>query len=224
MSLAGLAHARVGESERVVLTFADSAALPARRLGPCRAEFPRGLGLVRVWLPAGMRETSLADHFVGTTLTDRVYVVRESADSLFVDVHLGVAARARVTERRNPAALVIELEPGGAPLPEGPAISSRCVLLAPRAGGAAGYPLEVAGYARTFEANVAVRLMRGESVLADTFATAADWSATWGAFRVTLPDGPRDSLSLFTGETDAESGEPQGVTVGVDLREVGPPR
>ena len=222
VSLTGISHARVGESERLELTFADSAALPARRVGPCRVELLRDLGLVRVWLPHEVRETAVTDRFFGNTLTDRAYVVHGTGDSMFVDILLGVAARARATERVKPAALVIDLEPGGTPFRAGPAISQRCVVLEPRPG-PARYPLDITGYARTFEANVIARLMNGETVVRDTFTTSTDWSATWGVFRMTIADGPRDSLALFVGELSAESGEPQGVTVDVDLRETEAP-
>lgn len=215
--VSGLTFARTTTGERLVITFADSTALPARAVPKVAGEFDRARGVVRLRLPATVAATSVTDRFFGADLADRAFVVRSKEGPLFVDLHLRGAAEVGLMARRDPAALVVELRPGGEPLLGPLPVSQRLVLLAPREG-EARYPLTIEGYSRTFEANVEAHLLqRGRSVK-DTFTTAADYIHTWGEFRLTLPDGPKGPLELQVGEGDAETGRWRGVSVELEVK------
>lgn len=109
---------------------------------------------------------------------------------------------------------------GGSSLPEegayrGP--TDGIVLLEP-VGTSDSYPLDVTGYARTFEGHVAAKLLRGDTVLADTFTTAGGGIETWGEFRMRFESGPRGALRLFvSGEDQEESPRARGLEVPLTL-------
>lgn len=216
-SLAAIVFAHTGEGQRVVLTFADAAGLPANTVGPGRVELLRELGVVRVWLPPEVDVGAMTETFWAGDLADQAYLVRSLDGPCFVDVHLRRAATARVWESAVPAAVVLELRAGGDPVPDPAPRGRRVVLLAPR-GGEAAYPLTIGGYARTFEANVQVRLAQEGRAVRDTFATASDYVYMWGEFRVALPAGPAGGLELQAGEANMETGAWEGVGVPLVIR------
>ena len=75
----------------------------------------------------------------------------------------------------------------------------------------------MAGYARTFEANVLLIATVAGSVVAEINVTAADWVMTWGEFRapMVLPEG---QIELFVGEESPEDGSLVGVTLNLMVR------
>jgi hypothetical protein len=91
------------------------------------------------------------------------------------------------------------------------------VVLQPRPG-TASYPLTVTGYARTFEANVVVRLERDGDDVYDDFTTATAWTDAWGHYSFTIPDGPTGPVVLHVGEYSARDGTWDGVAVELDMR------
>src|SRR5690606_30879585 len=127
----------------------------------------------------------------------------------FVDVHLAAAAEAAVTTLDSPARIVIDLRPGGPALPAPATRSTRVVVLRPRPGDAT-YPLTVTGYARTFEANVVVRLEYEGQDVHDDFTTATAWIDAWGHFSFTIPSGPTGEVTLHVGEHSARDGAWEG--------------
>lgn len=216
-SLAAIVFAHAGGGQRVVLTFSDHEGLPAHTVGPGRVELLRELGVVRVWLPREVDAGAMTETFWAGDLASDAFLVRSIEGPCFVDVHLRRAAVARVWETAVPAAVVIELRAGGEPVPEPAPRNRHVVLLAPRAG-EASYPLEIGGYARTFEANVGVRLVQNGRAVRDTFATATDYVYMWGEYRVTLGAGPAGALELQAGQGNMETGAWEGVGVPVVVR------
>lgn len=212
--VASLVAATAAGRDRFVVGFARADGLPAERIGPVRVEILRELGLVRLHLPAQVTGAALTEnHFTGD-LSGAAFVVRALAgESLFIDLHLRKEARARAYALRSPALLVVELEPGGPPLSPWPAEGPGVVVLTPRRDSPLHYPLEVSGYARTFEAHVVAELRQQGRAVAKTFTTASDYASAWGEFRMRLETGPRGPARLFVGDYSAKDGSEQGVTI-----------
>jgi hypothetical protein len=216
-SLAAIVMANAGGGQRVVLTFADAGGLPANTVGPGRVQLLRDLGVVRVWLPAEVDAGAMTQTFWAGDIASDAFLVRSIDGGCFVDVHLRVPAVARVWETALPAALVLDLRPGGDPIPERALRNSQVVLLAPR-GGPASYPLEIGGYARTFEGTVVLRMMQHGKSVRDTFTTATDYVYMWGEFRLVLPAGPSGPFELQAGQGNMETGAWEGVGVPIEVR------
>lgn len=207
-----------GQGEQFVIGFSKADGLPAAAVGPSLVEFLRPLGLVRIRLPKDVVTTAIADNVFATFLAQNAYVVRAAGgDSMFIDLHLRSAAKARVRAAENPALIVVELESGGSPLPAAAAVRSNVVVVEPRAGRAA-FPLAINGYSRTFEANVIAQLRRGGAIAGRTHGTAADWVSTWGEYRLRIESAPGSGGGeLFVGEHSAQDGSEHGVTIPLEL-------
>jgi hypothetical protein len=205
--------------ERFVIDFAAGEGQPASAPGSVSAELLRDLGVVRVMLP-GLRQVDpgATDASFTGSLAWRAFVVRApDGRDTYVDLHLAGPAEAHVAVLESPARVVVDLRPGGAALPGPPVTHDRVIVLRPRPGEAT-YPLEVAGYARTFEANVVARLARnGEEVFED-FTTATAWVDTWGYFTITIPRGPSGTVTLHVGEHSARDGTWEGAAVELTMR------
>jgi hypothetical protein len=205
--------------ERVVIDLLGDGGTPAVGTGDIAAEVVRELGLVRVTLRAVQAAAPPAtDTILNGDLAHAAYTVL-SPDGrwVWVDVHLADAAEARVSTLDDPGRVVVDLRPGGQPLREPPARDTRVVVLEPRPG-ATSYPLAVTGYARTFEANVVMRLEQdGEDVFED-FTTSTGWAEAWGWFSITVEEGPTGDVVLRVGEYSARDGTWEGVAIRLTVR------
>ena len=207
--------------ERLVVDVLTDTGAPASGIGRTVVESTATSGVVRAALPAAVTGTAIADTLFEGALAERVFVVRGAAGNLTVEVHTNPrsAVEVRALVVPEPARLVIDLRPAPAAAPPpvaSPSFSDRVVLTTP-APGPAGYPLTVAGYARTSEATVVARLLSGDTVVAERVATAADWLETWGTFSLSFADGPSGPLVLFVGEDAPADGQPTGVFVSLDF-------
>lgn len=214
--IAGLRWERHDGCERFVV---DLTAQDGGTAGDVRAELLRGVGVLRVTLTDV--ETVDADatdaHFDGP-LARSAYLVRSpDGTGTYVDLHLGQPADAHVLLLSAPARVVVDLRPGGGPVGSAAATNRRVVVLKP-APGPASYPLTVAGYARTFEANVVVRLEQAGQVVHESFTTATAWADAWGHYSLTVPDGPAGPTRLHVGEYSARDGTWEGAAIDVDMR------
>jgi len=198
---------------------------------------------------------TLPETVIGATVTASESFRRDNglADLLFVrptgDPGFGVVALwdrnrgARVFALESPGRLVIDTidAPTGGGLDLAPItaddLSAPTVLRRPINpdvfGPAPDLPITVSGWARPFEATVAIELRTrgpgasigtGEPVNADwsgsTFAASCgsqyavmttDWMEAWGAFSFTIEALAPGSYELFVGEFSAEDGRPVGV-------------
>lgn len=204
--------------ERLVIDLLTAAGAPALRLGEASVGFRAELGVVRVEVP--VRTTAVADSTIESDIVDRVYVVRTDDGDLAVDIHLATddAVAVRSLELDAPTRVVVDLAPSDAGMGRiaAPRVTPSLVLLSPL-GGPAEYPLEVMGYARTFEANVVAELSQQGEIVASTFTTAADWTEAWGEFAIIVDSGPAGESSLFVGEYDARDGSPAGAFIQLDM-------
>ncbi len=217
--LAALRWAAHPGCERVVIDLLAAGAAPASAVGDASVAILDGTGVIRVSLPQAVRSTGIADSLLEGDLAQRAYVVRMEDGTLVVDVHTAtsVPVRVRAFTVDAPARIVVDLAPapaGGATVATPPLVGPNVVVLSPLEG-EIGYPVRVTGYARTFEANVIVRMLVEGVVAAETFTTAADWLDAWGSFSVDLASGPTGPVQLFVGEDDARDGAPRGVSVDV---------
>lgn len=197
-----------GSCERFGFDFDTAENAPATTPPSVTATYLDGERVIRIAL--GIDRTVITDQLVETRLVDRLFVVRALDGTMFVDLHLNEKTNARVSLSNSPARLTIELHPAAGEIGPAPTVSSRMVLLAPRDGATVDEEIDVAGYARTSEANVLIVATLADEVVLEESTTAADWVETWGEFRstVTLPPGRVD---LFVGEESAADGSLQGV-------------
>ena len=203
--------------ERIVIDVAADERLELP--GEVRAEVLREVGIVRIHLP-NVYEVDAAvveERFDGQLVEHSYAVLSREGRWIFVDLHLGSAAEAHVATLRDPVRVVVDLRPGGEPIPPRATTGERIVVIQPRPG-PVSYPLEVAGYGRTFEANVVARLEQGGETVADTFTTATGWAEAWGYYSVTFDEGPAGPLELHVGEYSARDGSWEGVEVDIEVQ------
>lgn len=205
--------------ERLVIDIAAEDGSPAGAAGEVAGQVRRDLGVVRVslrdvrWVDPDATDAA----FDGPLATAAYAVWSPEGPWTYVDVHLGEEADAHVSVLADPARVVVDLRPGGGPIP-GPATSDALVVVLEPRPGAAAYPLTVSGYARTFEANVVLRIeQEGEAVL-ETFTSATAWVDAWGHYTFEIEDGPSGAVELHVGEYSAEDGTWQGAAVPLELQ------
>ncbi|MBW3552439.1 MAG: Gmad2 immunoglobulin-like domain-containing protein [Gemmatimonadetes bacterium] len=205
--------------ERFVIDLADDAGQAASTPGVVTADVLRALGVLRVELREVERvDPDATDAGFDGRLGRAAYVVRSpDGRGTFVDLHLGEPAEAAVLVLDNPARVVVDLRPGGGPLPPPAVTGGRVVVLEPRGGGTS-YPLTVTGYARTFEASVVARLERDGRVVDEIFTTATAWVDAWGHYSLTFTDRKAGADRLHVGEYSARDGAWEGVEVPLDTR------
>lgn len=206
-NITGMALTPYETCEQLIVELAAASGAPATSLGMTTAELVRRHGVVRVHLDPSVTDTTVSDIVFESALVDRVYVVRDTDESLFIDVHLAGAAVARFTEISSPARLVVDLAPGGSEIIG--AEHTDFIVVMPLDTLVA--PITIEGYGRTFEANVIARARRDGVLIAETFTTSTDYLETWGWFELSLEPGTTGAIELFVGEDSARDGEEQGV-------------
>lgn len=191
----------------------------ADSVGPATVELLRQQGVVRVTLPGVRRVAQEAtEHAFDGSLARGAYAVwAPDGRSTYVDVHLAAPAEASAAVLEDPARIVVDLRSGGEAMAGPPLAGSRVVVLQPQAG-EASYPLQVVGYARTFESNVVARLQQDGRTVREVFTTATAWMEAWGHFSLTLESGPIGAVELQVGEYSARDGTWEGVTVELRMR------
>lgn len=206
----------VGDCETFTVAFQTAEGAPATTSPSARVLHLESFQVLRVRL-LSVAATIISDQLVETNLVDRIYVVRSLDDGMFLDLHLAAPAQARVETANSPGRLMITLKPGLVPLEGFSTVGERVVVTSPATGLTVDPFLTVTGYSRTFEGNVLLIATAGNDVVVERSTTAADWAETWGEFRATisLPQGP---VSLFVGESRAEDGALEGVTVRMTVR------
>ena len=202
--------------ERLTVQFETTEGAPATTPPAVIVEFLDSRQVLRIRVDVG--STVVTDQLVETPLVDRLFVVRALDGGMFIDLHLRGTAQARAEVSTSPARLTLGLETGVQALDAAATIGGDTVLISPSDGAqpSAG-AVEIAGYARVFEANVLVVASIGGETVARTTATAADWTETWGEFRtpIQLPPG---EVSLFVGEESAADGSRVGPTINLTVR------
>lgn len=205
--------------ERFVVDLEGPGQAAATAAGDVEVEVIRELGVVRIslrdveWVaPDAARAT-----FDGPLARAAYAVWSPDGRWTYIDIHLAQPAEAFATALDDPARVVVDLRPGGGPIPVPPAAAVRVVVLEPRPG-SASYPLEIVGYSRTFEANVVARVEHEGEEVHETFTTATAWMDAWGHYSMTIEDGPTGAVTLHVGEYSARDGSWEGVTVDLEMR------
>lgn len=218
--LAGVRWERYSGCERLVFDFFNDDGAPASTLGPAGAIALGESGILRVTLPDGVATSAVADTLLDGALAEALYVARDAAGALFVDVHLGgeTAVGARAFEVVSPIRLVVDLRSEDEPTAiVGAATTSSDVVVITPTPGAALYPLRVLGYARPDAGAVRVRLAAGGVVEVERSAPTSGPSDVWKTFEVRLPDGPSGPVELAVGPVDAFGELVNAVTIPLEL-------
>ncbi len=181
--------------------------------------------IVRVHLPT-VNATAKADGAGLNEAISRYYVVRApgATGNLYVDFHLReVAQTVNVFALDNPARVVIDVTPGGAPLSVKPAASAVAVVTSPLGGSQVGPNLlRVVGYGRPFETFGIWRIKdSNDNVVQNGNFRTSDWASTWGSFGFAA--GYPSALSGQTGTLEVGtlsevSGDFRGASVSVEFR------
>jgi hypothetical protein len=206
--------------ERVVVDLLTADGAPAGSLGLVGVEYNEEVGVVRINLPDVISRTAIADTRFDGELVDRAYVVRTADGPLAIDIHVvaGAAVALRAFEVDAPSRIVVDLraDPEATPV-RGSTVGDGIVVIEPGTG-TITTPLAVTGYARTFEANVIIRLhsSRDTDPITETVTTAAEWVQAWGEFEAMLTAIPPQTLELFVGADSPRSGAPEGVWLAID--------
>lgn len=206
--------------ERIVLDL-GAGDEPAETVPRWTLQRRKGDCLLRVDLPS-TTATAVSDGVLGRGGFLRgFHVVRAPEGGVFVDVRARKMFRHRVTELEDPARLVIDFRPLGAPtrMPS-PSTGGQTVLLEPRPGTRVSDPLTISGYSRNFEASNTITLTdaAGETLARKT-VTANDWTSTWGYFETTLDLPPFSGrATLRVGAHSARDGSFEGVEIPVRAR------
>jgi hypothetical protein len=223
--------------ERVVIDFVRSDGAQAERAGRASAEILHEHGIVRVYLDDAVttvgktpeeivRFTAPKYARLGGELADQAFIIRSDngTSSLYVDIHLAAPAEARLLALGSPARLVVDLQPGGPPAGttmqrlSGTQDPSGVVVLTPKQGETATYPLRLSGYSRTFEAHIVAEVRQGGAKVAATSGLTSDWLKTWGTFNLTIDSGPKGPVEIFVGDYSPANGEEQGVYIPLTMQ------
>jgi len=201
--------------EVFTFAFVTSEGAPATTPPGARVAFPEGTPILRIALDAD--QTVIADQLVETALVSRLYVVRALDGGMFIDLHLASPAQARAGVSSSPARLTLHLQPGIVEHPTTPATSDSVVVASPLDGAAAEASVEVGGYARAGETEMAVIAAAGDEVVAETAAAVAGPLDTWGEFRAAL-ELPAGDVSVFVGHESPADGGLDGVTIRLSIQ------
>ncbi len=180
-------------------------------------------GYVRIRLP-GVDSTAVTNKdLIGSVLAD-LYVIRDPDGGLFADVFASQEFRYRVTELPASGQLAIDLRGVREEIDFPPTTGDRVVMLQPREAEEVVSPLDVRGYARSFEGRVTVSLLaRGRDVISSKTVRADDRAEAWGLFETTLGFSGYEGLAtLRVGGRSPQDGSFVGTETEVFLESSGP--
>ncbi|MDP9440162.1 MAG: Gmad2 immunoglobulin-like domain-containing protein, partial [Actinomycetota bacterium] len=186
-------------------------------------ERPAQGGYVRVRLPGVTSTAVTGKDLIGSVLTD-LYVVRDPDGGIFVDVFATQAFRYRATGLPGSGQLAIDLRGVREEVDFPPATGDRAVVLQPREAEEVVSPLDVRGYARSFEGRMTVSLLdRGRDVISSETVRADERAETWGVFETTLEFSGYEGLAtLRVGGRSPQDGSSVGTETEVFLESSGP--
>jgi hypothetical protein len=195
------------DCERLHIEFATREGAPAVTPPLVRAEFMRDSGVVRLVFPTGIEASSIASEILETGLMRAFYVVRALDGSAFLDLHIAAPAFARVQTEASPAAIDVDLIPGG-PSPTRQALATDDFVMIQPTGGDVALPITVLGYTLSEAPTVSASLLVGDTTFR-TESIIADHPGTWGAFAMVFPNGGPGFVTLTIGD---------GPSIGLQVR------
>lgn len=196
--------------ESFVFEFETSEGAPATSVPDISIDHLPSLQVIRISMD--IASAVITDQLVETEMVDRLYVVRSLRGEMFVDLHLNTPAAARARVQTSPAVLTVDLRPGFLEFSGASSIGDTTVVVSPSPDSEVEPITTFAGYSRAFEGNVLVIVTQGDSVVTESFTTAADHIETWGEFSVDVPL-PTGAVSVFVGEASPGDGSLDGITV-----------
>lgn len=181
--------------DRFRLTFSTPEGAPAVSPPTVGAEFLRHAGVIRIQLASSVMETAVFEQLIDSDLMRRAYAYSTAAGTLIVDLHLAKPAFARVVTETGPAAVVVELIPGGDPYAAPADTGDRIVVIGPDPE-VVGYPITVTGYADPELRQISARLEAGDGSVIAAEAAIAEAAGPWGGFALVFPDGPSGDVTI----------------------------
>lgn len=205
--------------ERLVISFAAASGAPATALGITAVTAVPSSGFVRVSLSPEVATTAVADMRVDGTLIDRIYVVRASDGSMFVDVlgsaDASLAVRAFVSG--PPSSIVIDvIDVPDRPSHSRVAVSDTAVVFSPLPGPAL-YPVTIDAYAQPSLRSVRIQMTNGTTMTVDRALGVEGRSDAWQAVSSQIEGGPPGPATIFVGTVDPNGRPLVGATVPIDL-------
>ncbi len=204
--------------ERFMIDFTDEDGNPATAPGDVKAEMIRELGIVRLSLrDVAWVDTDAIEELFEGALAHAGYSVRSDRGRwMYIDLHLAGEAEARVSILEDPARVLVDLRPGGGPVPEH--IYGTRVILLNSLPPQDTYPLTLTGYSRTFEANVVARMEQHGEEIFENFTTTTGYVDAWGLYTFTIEEGPSGPIELHVGEYSAKDGTWQGIVSEMEMK------
>jgi hypothetical protein len=183
--------------ERVTIVLATATGAPATAVARVSAEVLGESAVVRLFLPAELTGTAVANIVFEGTFVDRVYVVNGGSEA-FIDVHLASPALARFTTTASPARLVVDVRSGDRDSQRRPTVTDSVVIVEPGAGDET-YPFTVRGYARSSLPVLPV-VVHGAGDEVATIGTVTGAPHAWRPFEIDVSTGPGGVVRLQVGE------------------------
>ena len=186
-------------------------------------ESPAQGGYVRVRLPGVGSTAVTGKDLIGSVLTD-FYVVRDPDGGMFVDLFATRAFRYWVTGLPGSGQLAIDLRGVREEIDFPPTTGDGAVVLQPREAEGVVSPLDVRGYARSFERRMTASLLdRGRDVISSETVRADERAETWGVFETTLEFSGYEGLAtLRVGGRSPQDGSFVGTETELFLESSGP--
>jgi hypothetical protein len=205
--------------ERITVAFASDSGAPASSVGPTGVTVMPASAVVRVSLPPEVEATAIADLLSDGEYANRVFVVRDDAGDLTIDIHAmpdqSIAARAFITN--SPSTLVIDLIDAEPPnSPAGVLLSPVSAVVAPSPG-STEFPFLIQGYAAPGLGTVRLLITTDGVAWTDRTIALNAWVDAWQAFTTEVVEGPSGTATIFVGTVGPEGLPDAGVDVVVEL-------
>ncbi len=197
--------------DRLEFTFVTAEGAPAVTPPLVVGTFLRDAGVLRIDFDEAIDTTAWSRRTIESEMVTEAFVVRRLEGHLSVDLHLATPAFARIAAVSSPAALLVDLVPGGVDYPAPPVVVDDTVIVRPT-GGSARYPVTVEGYRRTEEGVSNGTLAGGGGTEARSASAVPDDDVAWRGFVMVFPNGPTGTV-VFTLEGSDGTGAQTTFTV-----------
>ncbi len=190
-----LGWAAVGGCQRLHMTFATLEGAPAVSPPEVDVQFLRYAGVIRVTFGPTVTDTVIGEQVVETGWIDRIYAVTQVDETLMLDIVLREPVFARVLAESAPAAVIIDVTPGGDAYPTSPVRSGDVVVIGPDPE-VSRYPVTITGYTLNGDDRIGGVLNAPDGSTVIGQATVGTSSHTWGGFSMVFPDGPAGDVTI----------------------------
>lgn len=185
----------VGECQRLRMTFATLEGAPAVSPPEVEVQLLRYAGVIRVTFGPTVTDTVIGEQVVETGWIDRIYAVTQVDGTLMLDIVLREPVFARVLAESAPAAVIIDVTPGGDAYPTSPVRAGDVVIIGPDPE-VSRYPVTITGYTLGGDDRISGVLNAPDGSTVIGQATVGTSPHTWGGFSMVFPDGPAGDVTI----------------------------